>query len=112
MSGRKAAALYRGRRNPRFVTLRRAGSLADETHRLLPLWAADCTHHVLTYFAAQRPADDRPRHAVEVARQRARLGVTMVAAREAAYAAHAAARDTTGAASHSPRRGYRTHGRP
>ncbi len=103
MSERKAPAPYQGQRNPRLVTLRRGGSLDDETHQMLALWAADCAHHVCTYFTADRPADDRPMRAIEAARQWARGAVTMAAAREAAYAAHAAARDTTGAASDAAR---------
>lgn len=94
---------YRGRRNPHLVTVRRGGLLDDETHRMLALWAADCAHHVLEYFTAARPADDRPARAIEAARQWARGEVTMTVAREAAYAAHAAARGATGAASDAAR---------
>src|SRR6185369_9403183 len=34
-------------RDPRFITIRRGGTLIDENHRLLALWAATCAEHVL-----------------------------------------------------------------
>ena len=46
-------------RDPRFITVRRGGSLADDDHRLLALWAADCAEHVLHHFEQARP-DGRP----------------------------------------------------
>lgn len=76
----------------------RGGLLDDETHRVLASWAADCAHHVLDHFTATRPDDDRPWQAIELARRWARREVTMAIAGPAAVAAHAAARDTTGAA--------------
>jgi hypothetical protein len=45
-------APYTGRRNPRFVTVRRGGTLEDPQHRLLAAWAADCAEHVLDYFCS------------------------------------------------------------
>jgi hypothetical protein len=89
---------YTGRRDPRFVTIRRGGSLDDDTHRLLALWAADCADHVLDLFAAARPTDDRPAAAISTARLWAAGEVNMLVAREAANAAHDAARDAHGAA--------------
>ncbi|MSR03902.1 MAG: hypothetical protein EXR94_14380 [Gemmatimonadetes bacterium] len=62
-------------------------------HQALVLWAADCAEHVLQYFEAQRPADHRPRQALESARAWARGEIRCGAARAAAVAAHAAARD-------------------
>jgi hypothetical protein len=88
-------------RDPRLVTLRRGGTLTDEHHHLLALWAADCAEHVLHYFEAERPPDDRPRRAVELTRAWARGEITMTEARTAAFAANAAARDLTGAARHA-----------
>ena len=41
---------YTGRRDPRFVTVRRGGTLEDAQHRLLAAWAADCAEHVLEFF--------------------------------------------------------------
>ena len=35
------------KRNPRFITLRRGGTLADTGHRRLATWAAACAEHVL-----------------------------------------------------------------
>ncbi len=99
----RALAPYRGRRNPRLVTMRRGGLLDDVTHRVLALWAADCAHHVLEHLTAARPADDRPARAVEAARQWARGEATLTDAREAAHAAHAAALGATGAASDAAR---------
>ena len=84
-------------RDPRFITLRRGGTLQDADHHLLALWAADCAQHVLPFFEAARPDDDRPRRAIELARAWTRGEVTMTAARTAAGYANAAARDLAGA---------------
>jgi hypothetical protein len=37
-------------RDPRFVTIRRGGTLTDSDHQLLALWAASCAEHVLDRF--------------------------------------------------------------
>ncbi|MEA3201077.1 MAG: hypothetical protein QOE90_2505 [Thermoplasmata archaeon] len=87
-------------RDPRLTTLRRGGTLTDAHHRLLALWAADCTEHVLHHFEAAR-ADDRPRRAIEQARAWTRGEITMTQAREAAGAANDAARDLAGAPRHA-----------
>ena len=55
-------------RDPRFITLRRGGSLQDADHHLLALWAADCAQHVLHLFEEAQPNDDRPRQVIEQAR--------------------------------------------
>lgn len=89
---------YAGRRDPRFVTVRRGGTLEDPQHRLLAAWAADCAEHVLELFSALHPDDDRPRRAIDQARAWSRGEISMTQARQAAYAAHAAARAATGAA--------------
>jgi hypothetical protein len=88
-------------RDPRFVTVRRGGSLSDDDHRLLALWAADCAEHVLHFFEQARPGDDRPRRAIEGARAWARGDVTMTEARSAGGYANAAARNLSGAARHA-----------
>jgi len=88
-------------RDPRFITIRRNGSLTDEDHHLLALWAADCAAHVLDHFARARPVDDRPRRAIELARAWARGEVRMTESRTAAGHANAAARDLRGAARHA-----------
>jgi hypothetical protein len=94
---------YTGRRNPRFVTVRRGGTLEAPQHRLLAAWAADCAEHVLDYFCSQHPDDDRPRGAIEQARAWSRGEISMTQAREAAYAAHEAAKAATGAAREAAR---------
>ena len=42
-------------RDPRFVTIRRGGTLTDSDHQLLALWAASCAEHVLHLFEAAQP---------------------------------------------------------
>ena len=88
-------------RDPRFITIRRGGTLTDSDHHLLALWAAMCAEHVLYFFEAARPSDPRPRQAIERARAWVRGEVTMSEARTAAGHANAAARDLTGAARHA-----------
>ncbi len=68
------------------------------THRLLASWAADCAEHVLPLFTAKYPQDDRPGRAIEIARAWSRGEASVGEAREAAFAAHAAARSTSDAA--------------
>ena len=86
------------KRDPRFITMRRGGTLQDADHHLLAVWAADCAQHVLHFFENMQPGDDRPRHAIELARAWARGEITMTQARNAAGAANAAARVMSGAA--------------
>ncbi len=88
-------------RDPRFVTVRRGGTLTDPDHQLLALWAAACAEHVLGHFERERLDDPRPRHAIERARAWAAGEITMTEARTAAGHAMAAARDLTGAARHA-----------
>ena len=88
-------------RDPRFVTIRRGGTLTDSDHQLLALWAAICAEHVLDHFERARPADDRPRRAIELGRAWARGEITMTQARTAAGDANAAARDLSGAPRHA-----------
>ena len=85
-------------RDPRLVTVRRGGSLQDDDHHLLAMWAADCAQHVLHHFERARPGDDRPRRAIGMGRAWARGEITWTQARTAAFAANAAAREVTGAA--------------
>ncbi len=66
-----------------------AKAVVGDDHRALALWAADCAEHVLPYFEARRPGDDRPRRALESARAWARGEIRSGAARAAAVAAHA-----------------------
>jgi immunity protein 5 of polymorphic toxin system len=88
-------------RDPRFVTIRRGGTLTDADHRLLALWAAACAEHVLDLFTSARPEDPRPRQAIAQARAWARGEITMTQARTAAGHAMGAARDLRGAARHA-----------
>ncbi len=85
-------------RDPRFVTIRRGGTLTDSDHRLLALWAASCAEHVLDLFESAQPEDPRPRQAIEHARAWVRGDVPMMRARAAGGHAMAAARDLRGAA--------------
>ena len=85
-------------RDPRFITIRRGGSLTDLDHQLLALWAAACAEHVLPLFESVRVSDPRPRIAIEQARAWVRGEITMTKSRAAAGHANAAARDLRGAA--------------
>ena len=88
-------------RDPRFVTIRRGGTLTDPDHQLLALWAALCAEHVLDLFESAQPEDPRPRQAIEHARAWARGEVKMTQARAAGGHAMGAARDLRGAARHA-----------
>jgi hypothetical protein len=88
-------------RDPRFITVRRGGSLRDHDHQRLARWAADCAQHVLHHFEQARPGDDRPRRAIDLGRAWARGEIRWVEARTAAGHANAAARDLSGAARHA-----------
>ena len=70
-------------RDPRFITMRRGGTLTDADHHLLALWAAACAEHVLHFFESAKPADSRPRHAIEQARAWARGEIPMSQSRAA-----------------------------
>jgi hypothetical protein len=88
-------------RDPRFITVRRGGTLQDDDHRLLAMWAADCAEHVLHHFEQARPKDDRPRRAIVLGRAWARGEIRWGEARTAAGHANAAAKDLRGAARHA-----------
>lgn len=85
-------------RDPRFITIRRGGTLSDAHHRLLALWAAACAEHVLHFFEEARPDDERPRRAIELTHAWTRGEITMRQAHKAAFVANAAARELSGAA--------------
>ncbi len=93
----------KGSRDPRLITVRRGGTLKEADHRLLALWAAVCAEHVLHFFEQAHPRDGHPRRAIEQARAWARGEITVTQAREAAFAAHAAAREASGAAKEAAR---------
>ena len=88
-------------RDPRFITIRRGGTLTDSDHRLLALWAAACAEHVLQLFESLQPSDPRPRQAIEQARAWARGEIKMSQSRASAGHAQAAARVLSGAARHA-----------
>jgi hypothetical protein len=88
-------------RDPRFITIRRGGTLTDADHRLLALWAAMCAEHVLHLFESARPSDQRPRQAIDQARAWAHGAISMSQARAAGGHAMAAARALSGAARHA-----------
>ena len=85
------------KRDPRFITVRRGGTLQDAGHHLLAIWAADCAQHVLPLFEEIQPNDDRPHRAIELARAWAGGEITMTQSRTAAGHAMAAARVMSGA---------------
>ena len=85
-------------RDPRFITIRRGGTLTDPDHRLLALWAAACAEHVLHLFESLQPSDPRPRQAIEQTRAWARGEIKMSQSRDSAGHAQAAARELSGAA--------------
>jgi hypothetical protein len=84
-------------RDPRLVSVRRGGLLAEADHQLLALWAATCADHVLGLFEESNPGDDRPRAAIEAARAWARDGATMMVTRAIGGHAMGAARPLRGA---------------
>ena len=88
-------------RDPRFVTIRRGGTLTDSDHQLLALWAASCAEHVLDLFESAQPQDPRPRQAIEYARAWVRGEAGMMQARAAGGHAMGAARDLRGPARHA-----------
>lgn len=69
--------------------------LSEADHKALALWAATCAEHVLPNFEDNRPGDLRTRDGIAAARAWARGQIKVGQARSAAFAAHAAARDTT-----------------
>lgn len=84
-------------RDPRLVTVRRGGTLTDEDHRLLAVWAAACAEAVLPLFEERAPDDSRPREAVAAARTWAGGDLRMMACRAAGGHAMGAARPLSGA---------------
>jgi hypothetical protein len=88
-------------RDPRFITIRRGGTLTDLDHQLLALWAAACAEHVLHFFESVQTSDPRPRQAIEQTRAWARGEIRMSQSRKAAGHAQAAARELSGAPRHA-----------
>ena len=90
--------IFSDARDPRLITVRRGGTLRDDEHHLLALWAADCAAHVLHHFENVQRGDGRPRQAIEMGRAWARGEIPMMHARASGGHAMAAARVLTGAA--------------
>ena len=88
-------------RDPRFITIRRGGTLTDPDHRLLALWAAACAEHVVHLFESEQPSDPRPRHAIDQVRAWTRGEIKMSQSRAAGGHAMAAARELSGAPRHA-----------
>lgn len=86
------------KRDPRFITVRRGGTLQNADHHLLALWAAECAEHVLHFFEDTHPQDGRPRQAIEAIRAWVRGEIKMRESRAAGGHAMAAARELKGAA--------------
>jgi len=64
----------------------------ERDHKTLAIWAADCAERVLPYFEKEFQNDKRPFAAIEACRKWAGGELKMNDARQAAIAAHAAAR--------------------
>lgn len=88
-------------RDPRFITIRRGGTLTDEDHHRLAFWAATCAEHVLHFFEEMRPDDDRPRRAIDLIRAWTRGETTWQEARMAGFAANATAKEASGPAKYA-----------
>lgn len=86
------------KRDPKFITIRRGGTLTNSDHQLLALWAATCAEHVLPLFKSTQPSDPRPRQAIAQARAWVRGEITMTQSRAAGGHAMGAARELRGAA--------------
>ncbi|WP_461138222.1 putative immunity protein [Spirosoma pomorum] len=85
-------------RDPRFITIRRGGTLTASDHHLLALWAAACAEHVLHLFEQANPDDKRPRQAIELTQAWVQGKIPMKQAHQAAFAANAAAKGMPDAA--------------
>jgi len=68
--------------------------LNESDHKTLVIWATDCAERVLPYFENFFPEDSRPREAINAGRAWVHGELTMIDARKAAFASHAAARNT------------------
>ena len=89
------------KRDSRFITIRRGGTLTDSDHCLLALWAATCAEDVLHLFEAECGDDPRPRRAIEQIRAWTRGEIMMSESRAAGGEAMGAARELRGAARHA-----------
>ena len=83
-------------RDKRFITIRRGGTLTDDDHHLLAIWATECANHVLHLFEEIFPDDERPRQAIEAVQLWVNGEIKMMQARDFASAAQDAAREVKG----------------
>ena len=79
-------------RNKDYIAEHRGGLLSKSHHSLLARWAADCAEHVLSIFS-DVSADTRPRDAIRAAREWSEGRISVGDSRNAALAAHEAARE-------------------
>jgi len=70
----------------------RTASAAERAKRFLAVSACDSAAEVLSHFEMRHRDDDRPRKAIEAGRAWLRGEISVGMARDAAFAAHAAAR--------------------
>ncbi len=80
-------------RDKRFVAQHRGGPLTKEQHKELMRWAIACAEHVLPLFGEK--IDPRLTKALEVAEKWRQDNASVGDARNAAFASHAVARDST-----------------
>ena len=66
--------------------------LKKQNHENLVLWAVDCAGHILANFTEKYPEDNRPEMAITAGYAWVHGKITVGEARNAAFAAHAAAR--------------------
>lgn len=69
--------------------------LGKTDHQTAARWAAECAERVISYYEQLRPHDPRLRNAIQAAKQWAAGEIQTRDAREAAFPAHAAAREAT-----------------
>jgi hypothetical protein len=68
-------------------------TLSETDRRVVAVWAADCAEHVLSWFEAEAPDDDRPRDAIARTRAFARGELTAAGEIRRRFVAGRAARD-------------------
>jgi len=88
-------------RDKRLILIRRGGLLTEEHHKLIAIWAADCSSHVLNLFETEHPDDYRPRQAIELAYKWAKGLATVTEAKIGAYHANIVAKELNGSAKYA-----------
>lgn len=79
-------------KDPRLVTIRRGGSLSDDHHKQMALWAALCAEHVLWVFEKSSKDDNRPKEAIAKTRAWANGEIRTTESKVAAYYANESGR--------------------